>query len=74
MTPGGRHGHGAIEFRCADVGVVCRHVTRRDTVEELLAAVRDHARQAHGVDLNETLVDYARSKATAGGPERPDVG
>ncbi len=51
-----------VEFRCEDVGVVCRHVTRADSAEELVARVADHARQAHGVELNETLIDFARTK------------
>lgn len=52
----------ALEFRCEDVGVVCRAVTRAASKEELLAKVADHAKRAHGVDLNETLVDYAVTK------------
>lgn len=51
-----------VEFRCEDVGVVCRRVTRADSAEELVARVADHARQAHGVELNETLIDFARTK------------
>lgn len=52
----------AVEFRCADVGVACRHVTRAGSVEQLLPAVREHAAQAHGVELNDTLTEYARSR------------
>ncbi|MGH3666361.1 MAG: DUF1059 domain-containing protein [Egibacteraceae bacterium] len=48
-----------LEFRCQDVGVACRRVTKADTREELLAKVAAHAEKAHGVELNETLVDYA---------------
>lgn len=51
-----------LEFRCADVGVACRNVARADSEEELLARVAEHARTAHGVELNATLVDYARSQ------------
>ena len=30
-----------------------------DTAEQLLAAVATHARDAHNVELNGTLIDYA---------------
>lgn len=56
-----------LEFRCADVGVACRNVAKADSEEELVAAVAEHARTAHGVELNETLVDYARTKVRVGG-------
>jgi predicted small metal-binding protein len=59
--------HLPLEFRCADVGVACRNVARAEDEDQLVAAVREHARRAHGVELNETLVDYARSKVRAGG-------
>lgn len=51
-----------MEFHCADVGVACSKVTRADSEEELLAAIAAHAKSAHGVTLNDTLVDYARTK------------
>lgn len=51
-----------LEFRCEDVGVVCRAKTTAATKEELLEKVLAHAKSAHGVDLNETLVDYAVTK------------
>lgn len=51
----------SVEFHCEDVGVVCSHVTRAGTADELVAKVAEHARQAHGVDLNETLIDYAKT-------------
>lgn len=50
----------ALEFACRHVGVTdCKTVARADTEEELLAAVAEHARTAHGVELNQTLIDYA---------------
>ena len=50
----------ALEFACKRVGVTdCKSVTTADTQEELLAKVAAHANDAHGVDLNETLIDYA---------------
>ncbi len=49
----------ALQFRCQDVGVACKAITDAATKDELLAKVAAHAKSAHGVDLNETLVDYA---------------
>lgn len=51
-----------LEFHCADVGVACKAVTRAESKDELLAKVSEHAQSAHGVELNETLVDYALTK------------
>ncbi len=48
-----------VEFRCADVGVACRATTTADTPEALVAKVAAHAKDAHGVELNQTLIDYA---------------
>lgn len=50
----------ALEFTCSRVGLTdCSTVATGDTEEELLAKVAEHARTAHGVELNETLIDYA---------------
>lgn len=50
----------ALEFSCARVGVLdCGASVSAATKEELLAIVAEHARTAHGVVLNETLIDYA---------------
>jgi predicted small metal-binding protein len=50
----------ALEFACKRVGVTdCKVVTTADTKDELLAQVAAHAKQAHSIDLNETLIDYA---------------
>ncbi len=57
----------SVQFRCADVGVVCTNVAEADTEQELMAAVTDHARAEHGVELNDTLVDYARTKVREDG-------
>jgi predicted small metal-binding protein len=48
-----------LEFRCQDVGVACRAVTTADSKDDLLAKVAAHARESHGVELNDTLVGYA---------------
>lgn len=52
----------AVEFRCADVGVACKNVAKADDADALVAAVAVHARKAHGVELNQTLIDYAVTK------------
>lgn len=52
----------AVEFRCRDVGVVCRASLTAPTAEELVMKVAEHARERHGVELNATLVDYALTK------------
>lgn len=52
----------ALEFACKSVGVTdCATVATAETQEELLAKVAEHARTAHGVELNDTLIDYALS-------------
>jgi predicted small metal-binding protein len=56
-----------VEFRCRDVGVACRNVARADTADELVAAVAAHARDEHGVELNQTLIDYAVTKVRPAG-------
>ena len=56
-----------LEFRCADVGVACRNVAKAETEPELVAAVAKHAKDKHGVDLTDTLVDYARTKVRSSG-------
>ena len=57
-----------VEFRCADVGVACRNVAKAETADELGPAVAAHAKDKHGVELNQTLIDYAVTKVrTTGG-------
>ena len=57
----------ALEFHCADVGVACSATTTAQTKEELLAKVGEHAKTAHGVDLNDTLIDYALTRVRGAG-------
>ena len=52
-----------VEFRCADVGVACKNVAKAETADELVAAVAAHAKAKHGVELNQTLIDYAVTQA-----------
>jgi predicted small metal-binding protein len=50
----------ALEFACTRVGVTdCKHRATAVSKEELLTKVADHARDVHGVELNDTLIDYA---------------
>lgn len=57
-----------VEFRCADVGVACKNVAKAETADDLVAAVAAHAKAKHGVELNQTLIDYAVTKVrTTGG-------
>lgn len=51
-----------VEFRCSDVGVACGKVTRAETADQLVEAVARHAREKHGVELNETLLEYAKTQ------------
>lgn len=51
-----------LEFRCADAGVACKARTTAETKEELVAKVAAHAKAEHGVEVNDTLVDYALSQ------------
>ncbi len=57
----------AVEFRCADVGVACGKVTRAENADDLVAAAAAHAQSKHGVELNETLIDYAVTKVRVTG-------
>ncbi len=57
----------AVEFRCQDVGVACKNVARAETADELVAAVAAHAKAQHGVELNQTLIDYAVTKVRPAG-------
>jgi predicted small metal-binding protein len=57
----------AIEFRCQDVGIACGNVAKADTADELVAKVGAHAKAKHGVELNQTLIDYAVTKARPAG-------
>ncbi len=50
----------SLEFRCAAVGVTdCKAATHAETADELLEKVAAHALDVHGVELNETLINYA---------------
>lgn len=54
-----------LEFRCHNVGVTdCKAATTAETQDELLAKVAEHAKKVHGVELNDTLINYALSTVT----------
>ncbi len=50
-----------LEFRCADVGLACDARVTAETEDELVSEVAEHARSAHDVELNQTLIDYAKT-------------
>jgi predicted small metal-binding protein len=58
-------------FECRDGGVTCRAKVTGETEEEVLAKAVEHAREAHGIDLLQsvTLADYARSLIRDDGPQ-----
>lgn len=58
----------SLEFRCADVGVVCRGKVTAETAEDLIQKVAAHAADAHDVpELSQTLIDYAVTTVRARG-------
>lgn len=67
MTPPQGDNAVTLEFRCQDVGVACRRVSRAETADELVKVVATHAKDKHGVELNATLVDYALTKVRPSG-------
>lgn len=55
----------ALEFQCKHVGVTdCKATTTADSKDALLAKVAAHAKDVHGVELNDTLINYALSTVT----------
>ena len=50
-------------FQCAHGGVPCNAKITGETEDEVLGKAVEHAKQAHGVDLNKskTLAKYAQS-------------
>lgn len=51
-----------LEFRCADVGLACGDTVEAESEDELVERLAAHAEDEHGVELNQTLIDYARSQ------------
>jgi predicted small metal-binding protein len=55
-----------LTFACANVGVLdCKCKVSAATKEELLAIVAEHAQKVHGVELNDTLINYALTTVTS---------
>lgn len=50
-----------LEFRCADAGLACDAKVTAETEDELVSRVAEHARSSHDVELNQTLIDYAKT-------------
>ena len=42
----------------------CKSAKTAESKDELLAKVAEHARTTHGVELNDTLINYALSTVT----------
>jgi predicted small metal-binding protein len=51
----------ALQFRCRDVGVACRGEVTADDADQLVEKVKEHAQKAHGVELTQTLIDFAKT-------------
>ncbi len=55
-----------LSFACANVGLLdCKANVSAGSKAELLAIVAEHAKSVHGVDLNDTLIDYALTTVTS---------
>ena len=39
------------ELKCGDAGFDCDAVVKGDSIEDVMAQVRPHAKEAHGVDV-----------------------
>lgn len=53
-----------LEVGCADLGLACNHRMTAHGEQELAEELRRHAADRHDVpQLNDTLVDYAISRA-----------
>jgi predicted small metal-binding protein len=50
-----------LEFHCADAGLECGKAVEAATEDELVDRIATHAAADHGVALNQTLIDYART-------------
>lgn len=42
-------------LHCRDAGFDCDAVVEAETAEEILAQVREHAREVHGLDVDATV-------------------
>ena len=67
MPPRGEPHEGAVPLRRRRCGV--QEGDDCGFGGDLIAAVAEHAREAHGVELNQTLVDYATTRVTRVGDD-----
>lgn len=57
----------SVELRCEDLGLACSHRMSGHSEADLAKELRRHAADRHDVpQLNDTLVDYALSRARRG--------
>lgn len=47
-------------LRCADIQPGCAFVARGETEEEILKQAAQHAKQAHGIEVNPAVADAVR--------------
>jgi len=47
--------------RCSDAGLDCTFVARSESEEDLMNQVAKHAHEAHGLEINEELVQKVKS-------------
>lgn len=47
--------------RCRDAGLDCRFVGRSESEEELITQVAKHAKEAHGMEINDELIQKVKS-------------
>jgi len=47
--------------RCADAGLDCSYVGRSESEEDLMNQVAKHAKEVHGMEINEELIQKVKS-------------
>lgn len=47
--------------RCSDAGLDCNYVGRSESEEELLKEVAKHAKEVHGMEINDELIQKVKS-------------
>lgn len=59
-----------MEFRCSDVGAACGGQATATTKDDLVRQIKQHLREVHNVEPNETLVSYLETAIRSGGDAR----
>jgi predicted small metal-binding protein len=65
------------ELRCRHIGFDCDAVAHGESVDDVMARVGPHAKEAHGVDVTPGTAARTRRSSTmrdGGARRRPDVG